>query len=130
MLELLGATLIVGACGALGLAARQRLTLRIAALTAMLDGVRLISAEIEGRMTPLPDLFHQLARSPNRFQRRLFGEICARMERAESMSLGYHWSSTVRDLADELALAPGWSMKIGNTVLYEAQLQALLNLLS
>ena len=106
MLELLGATLIVGACGALGLAARQRLTLRIAALTAMLDGVRLISAEIEGRMTPLPDVFHQLARSPNRFQRRLFGEICARMERAESMSLGYHWSSTVRDLADELALAP------------------------
>ena len=37
MLELLGATLIVGACGALGLAARQRLTLRIAALTAMLE---------------------------------------------------------------------------------------------
>lgn len=31
---------------------------------------------------------------------------------------------------NELELAPGWSLKIGNTVLSEAQLQALLNLLS
>lgn len=104
MLNVLGALLIVGACGTLGLAARQRLTMRVAALTAMLTAVRQISAEIESRMTPTPEILTELAESHDRFQRRLFGEICARMEKQAGMSLGYHWSSAVRDLAEELCL--------------------------
>lgn len=106
MLKLLGAALIVGACGTLGLAARQRLTLRITVLTSMLTAMHRISAEISGPGTPLPALFHALASDGDRFQRRLFGEICRRMRLSDSLSLGYQWSSTVRDLSEEFGLLP------------------------
>ena len=106
MLKLLGCLLVVGACGALGLSARQQLRARVSAINAMLDALTTLCVEIEGSLSPLPAVFARLAQSANGRQKRLFGEICRRMEQAPGMSLGYHWSSTVRDLADELGLAP------------------------
>ena len=106
LLTALGATLILGACTALGLSARGRLRRRIAALSAMLDALAFLRAEIEGPHTPLPDLIAALARGGQPDTRRLFGEIGRRMDKAPGMSLGYHWSSAVRDLADELNLGP------------------------
>ena len=49
-------------------------------------------------------MIETLAHSQNPDQRRLFGEMKKRMEQSPGMSLGYHWSSTVRDLREELQL--------------------------
>lgn len=106
MMTALGALLIVGACTTLGMAARGKLRRRLTVLSAMLDAVAFLKAEIEGPHTPLPDLLDRLAHSDNPDQRRLFGEMRKRMDKAPGMSLGYHWSSTVRDLSDDLCLGP------------------------
>ena len=90
LLTAMGAVLILGACTALGLSARGRLRRRIAVLSAMLDALAFLRAG--------------LAQSGQPDARRLFGEIARRMDKAPGMSLGYHWSSAVRDLADELNL--------------------------
>lgn len=102
LLTAMGAVLILGACTSLGLSARGRLRRSIAGLSAMLDAVAFLRAEIEGPHTPLPDLIDALAHSHNADQQRLFGEMKKRMEQSPGMSLGYHWSSTVRDLSEEL----------------------------
>ena len=104
LLTAMGAVLILGACTALGLSARGRLRRRIAVLSSMLDALSFLRAEIDGPHTPLPDLIAALAQSGQPDARRLFGEIGRRMDKAPGMSLGYHWSSAVRDLADELNL--------------------------
>ncbi len=104
MLKALGALLIIGACTTLGLAARTKLRRQITSLSAMLDAIAFLRAEIEGPHTPLPELIDALAHSKEPDTRLLFREMRRRMEQLSGMSLGYHWSSTVRDLAEELCL--------------------------
>ena len=104
LLTAMGAMLTLGACTTLGMAARSKLRSRISVLSSMLDACTFLRAEIEGPHTPLPDLIETLAHSQNPDQRRLFGEMKKRMEQSPGMSLGYHWSSTVRDLREELQL--------------------------
>lgn len=105
MLKALGALLIIGACTTLGLAAHAKLRRQIASLSAILNAITFLRAEIEGPRTPLPELIDTLAHSKNPDTRLLFREMRRRMEQMPGMSLGYHWSSTVRDLADDLCLS-------------------------
>lgn len=104
MLTALGALLVIGACTTLGLNARSKLRRRITVLSAMLDAIAFLRAEIEGPHTPLPELIDTLAHSENPDQSHLFREIQKRIERMPGMSLGYHWSSTVRDFAEDFCL--------------------------
>lgn len=104
MLTALGALLVIGACTTLGLSARSKMRREIMVLSAMLDAIAFLRAEIEGPHTPLPELIDALAHSENPDQSRLFREMHQRMERMPGMSLGYHWSSTMRDFAEELCL--------------------------
>lgn len=106
ILTAMGATLILGACTTLGMAARGKLRRRISVLSSMLDATAFLRAEIEGPHTPLPDLIDALSHSQNADQRRLFGEMKKRMEQSPGMSLGYHWSSAVRDLSEDMQLGP------------------------
>lgn len=105
MLKVLGALLVMGACTTLGLAARTKMRRQITTLSAMLDAISFLRAEIEGPRTPLPELIDTLAHSKNPDQKQLFREMHRRMERMPGMSLGYHWSSTVRDFAEEFCLS-------------------------
>lgn len=104
MLKLLGAVLIVGACTSLGMAAKQRLAGRIAAITSLLDALDTIAAELSYQQTPLPEIIAQLRGSHNRTIARLFTEMSARAERGGGMSLSYHWQTAVRDLYAELGM--------------------------
>lgn len=106
MMTALGIILILGVCTTLGVAARGRMRRRITAISAMLDAIAFIRAEIEGPHTPLPDMITALADSNSPDQRRVFQEMKKRMDKVPGMSLGYHWSSTIRDLAEELNLGP------------------------
>lgn len=106
MMTALGAMLILGACATLGMAARSKMRKRISALSAMLDAMAFVRAEIEGPHTPLPDVVDTLAHSNNPDQRRVFREMCKRIEKIPGMSLGYHWSSTIRDFAEEMNFGP------------------------
>ena len=101
MLTALGAFLIIGACTTLGLNARAKLRRRITVLSAMLDAISFLRAEIAGPHTPLPELIDRLAHGENPDQSRLFREMRKRMECMPGLSLGYHWSSTMRDFAEE-----------------------------
>ena len=103
MLKWMGILLIIGSCGSLGMAARDRLHRRVCALASMIAALERIRAEIDGRLTPLPDILQMLADTGDRTQQRLFGEMCERAKDGAGLSLAYHWSSSVRDLADELA---------------------------
>ena len=81
MLTALGALLVIGACTTLGLSARAKMRRRIAVLSAMLDAIAFLRAEIEGPHTPLPELIDALAHSENPDQSQLFREMQRRMER-------------------------------------------------
>lgn len=104
MLTALGTLLVIGACTTLGLSARSKLRRRITVLSAMLNAISFLHAEIEGPHTPLPELIDTLAHSENPDQSQLFREMQGRMERMPGMSLSYHWSSTVRDFAEDFCL--------------------------
>lgn len=104
MLDWMGALLVVGACSTLGLAARERLRQRVRVLDSMLAALAFLRAEIEGLSTPLPDVLHRLAAADQPVQAQVFGEICRRMAAQNGLSLSFHWNSTFRDLADDLAL--------------------------
>lgn len=65
MLKLLGSILIIGASAALGLAVRQKVVIRLHALTEWIDCVNLLMLEIGDRGTPLHDACLVLSRSRN-----------------------------------------------------------------
>lgn len=104
MLKLLGAVLIVGSCGSLGLAARQKLSIRITAITALMDALDFIAAELSYQQTPLPEIVTQLATDHRRIVSRLFQEMKSRMEQGAGMSLTYHWQTSIRDMRVDLGL--------------------------
>lgn len=104
MLKLVGVMLVLGSCGTLGLAARERLRNRVRTLEAMLSALLRIRAEIAGALVPLPTILQELAESKQTVQAQVFGEMCTRMNQQNGLSLAYHWSSTFRDMADDLGL--------------------------
>ncbi len=56
MIKALGAMLVVGCCSLLGLAAVGHSNQRLRSLRSLLDALELMKAELEGMLTPLPEL--------------------------------------------------------------------------
>lgn len=104
MLKLMGSVMIFGACAALGLSARQGLRRRVTAADAMLLALHLMSGEISGRRTPVPEIVGQLAESENRIIRTVFGHLRRRLREENGLSLGYLWRSSLRDCRDQVGL--------------------------
>ena len=65
MLKLLGSILIIGASAALGLAVRQQAALRVQVLSEWVDCLNLLILEVEGKSTPLHEVFLIISRSTN-----------------------------------------------------------------
>lgn len=72
MLRLLGTILVIGACGALGFSARQRLARRASVLNQIIQALDVMAAELSERQTPLPDIIAQLQEEGGEESRRFF----------------------------------------------------------
>ena len=75
MLRLLGTILVIGACGALGFSARQRLARRASVLNQLIQALDVMAAELSERQTPLPDIIAQLQEEGGEESRRVFLDI-------------------------------------------------------
>lgn len=104
MLKMIGVVMIVGACGTLGLSARQALRRRVAAADAMLLALHLIDSEIAARRTPLPELIHTLAEHENPVIGAVFSDLAHRMQEQNGLSLGYQWRACLRDKREQIGL--------------------------
>lgn len=104
MLKLLGAVLIVGACSALGLSARQRLRQRLRALDAMINALQYIASELQCRMTPLPELIESLACSDNDITARIFRTMRAKIRQKDELSLPYKWCRAFQECRETVGL--------------------------
>lgn len=91
MLKLLGAILIIGSSGALGLSAQQGLRARIAALDGFLKALECIESEIAYRLTPCGELIAQLAAEGNPHTAPVFRALAGWLSRNDGLSLAYKW---------------------------------------
>ncbi|MCB6364616.1 stage III sporulation protein AB [Intestinibacillus massiliensis] len=104
MLKLLGTVMILGACSALGLSAKQRLRQRLRALEAMIAALQFISSELTCRMTPLPELIAALAQSENGITRKIFGVMYKKMGQDDGLSLPYKWCRAFQECREQAGL--------------------------
>ena len=103
MLRLLGAVLVVGGAGALGLQAAQKLRRRLENLRAMTGALELAERELSFRLPPIPDLFSSLERRAPAPARACFGRCLAGMDRLGEDSLGTLWREAVEETLPDLA---------------------------
>lgn len=97
MLKLLGAILIIGSCGALGLSARQSLRERILAVDGFLKALERIESEIAYRLTPSPELIALLARESDDRIAPVFRSMERKLGQNDGLSLAYKWCRALRD---------------------------------
>lgn len=97
MLKLLGAILIIGSSGALGLAARQSLRARIAAIDGFLKALETIESEIVCRLTPCDELIARLAAEGDPHTAAVFTALAARIRQNDGLSLSYKWGRAFRE---------------------------------
>lgn len=97
MLKLLGAILIIGACGALGLSARQDLRTRIAAVDGCMKALERIESEIAYRLTPSGELVGLLAKDGDPQVAPIFESIAGQLKRNDGLSLSYKWCRALRE---------------------------------
>ncbi len=103
MLRLLGAVLVVGGAGALGLLAAQKLRRRVENLRAMTGALELAERELSFRLPPIPDLFSSLERRAPAPAGACFGRCLAGMDRLGEDSLGTLWREAVEETLPDLA---------------------------
>lgn len=111
MLKVIGAILIIGSCGALGLSARQELRRRIAAIDGCIKAVDRIESEIACCQTASRDLIDLLAREGDEQIAPVFRRMAEHLDRADGLSLGYKWRRAIEDVgpvcglrADEIGI--------------------------
>ena len=97
MLKLLGAILIIGSCGALGLSARQDLRTRIAAIDGCLKALERMESEIAYRLTPSGELIGLLAKEGDGQIAPVFQSMADQLSRNDGLSLAYKWSRALRE---------------------------------
>ena len=103
MLRLLGAALVVGGAGALGLLAARKLGRRVAALRAMTAALELAERELSFRLTPIPDLFASLERRAPPPAGACFGRCLAGLEQLGEAGLSALWRKAVEETLPDLA---------------------------
>ena len=97
MLKLLGAILMIGGGGALGMAARQGLRERITAIDGFLKAFERIENEIVYRLTPCDELMTLLAEEGEAQIQPVFSGIAERLKRSDGLSLPYKWGRAIQE---------------------------------
>ncbi len=104
MLKLMGVVLVLGACSALGISARQELRRRVAAADSMLLALSLISSEVSCRRTPIPEIINELSKNDDENIKYVFSSLAHRLREQNGLSLGYLWSANLRDAGARIGL--------------------------
>jgi len=99
-----GALLILCACGKLGLEQALRLHRRVRSLTALIDALSLLRAEIVQNLRPLPALMELLSRRAPRAARPLFHAVYAELDRLGEEPFSALWNDGVQRARRELFL--------------------------
>lgn len=97
MLKLLGAILIIGGCGALGLSARQELRRRITAVDGCIKALGRMESEISCCQTPSDELISLLAREGDAAIVPVFRRMEEQLGRNDGLSLGYKWRRALQE---------------------------------
>lgn len=104
MLRMLGMVLVIGACTALGLSARQKLVRRVNVITQMIQAFDFLIAEMQTNRTPLPSLISMLSQQDLPGASVFFDRLRARLERNDGLSFSYHWQRTAGEVSAEIGL--------------------------
>lgn len=97
MVKLLGIVLVAGGAAAMGHAAIERLQARAAALRALADALELMERELCFRLTPMPELFAELARRAQPPADRFFRQCAAGLDELPRRTLGELWQTAAAE---------------------------------
>jgi stage III sporulation protein AB len=104
MTKLLGAVLLVCACGAVGIGRSRQLRLRVKSLTALTDALALMQNEICRLLTPLPELAARLALDAPEAARPLFGALLPELDALGERPFSELWAAAVENARPTLLL--------------------------
>ena len=124
MLQILGAILVIFSSTALGIAGKQKLSKRTKILGEWICAIDFITAEIEQNHTPIPDILNMLSKQDNSSLKPIFIEMLQRINMQHELSFGYHWHTTIRDLAFSLGMEYEEIETLRNTASYLGRYQA------
>lgn len=94
-MKLLGAVLLICACTLLGIGQARRLNFRRSCLSAAMDALRYIEAELKNGSVPMPEIFMQLATQSNSKFQVLFKKLSEKMCELGEASLSEIWSDCI-----------------------------------
>lgn len=104
MLKIIGAILIFGSSAALGLAARQTISKRVAAADAMLLALMLIRNEISYMKETMPEIMRTLAANENQIVAKVFTSLTREIELRKELSFSYLWRKNLQEMQAEIGL--------------------------
>lgn len=96
MLRLIGAVLVIGATGAMGLSGVRRLRARVAAIGSLVVSLELMESEICSRLAPMRQVLEQLSDEAPDPARKLFRNAAAGMERLGKFAFSQIWREAVK----------------------------------
>lgn len=104
MVKILGALLVVGCCSLLGLATASTSALRLRSLRSLLAALDLMKAELEGLLTPLPELIPALRLRSEQPAAEFFAQVAWLTEK-KHLPFRSAWEQAVED-TESLCLRP------------------------
>jgi stage III sporulation protein AB len=104
MIRLLGAVLLVTACGSMGLSRSFELRRRVENLTALVSALELMRSEIGQLLTPLPELAERLSEEAPERARPLFTALLAGLPQLGELPFSRLWGDAVNLAGDRLLL--------------------------
>ena len=99
MTRLIGAALIAGGCGVMGLLAARQLARRVAVLEAWLSVLEMMGAELECRMTSVPDLANRMAAAAPAILRPSLSTLAAALKEPGDRRYADVWRMQVQGFA-------------------------------
>lgn len=105
MLKALGAILICGGAAAIGLSAGERLSVRIRVLSALVNALDLMHAEICQMLTPIKELMESIKNTAGAPLNKLFADCVEGLTHTADTPFPIIWSKAVRN-ANYLELNP------------------------
>jgi len=94
-MKIVGAVLLVCACTLFGIGQARKLYFRQSCLAGVLDALRFIDAELKNGSVPIPEIFAELGRLPDRNLHRFYVNLNQRMVGFGEESLSEIWNGCV-----------------------------------
>ena len=95
MIRILGAVLVIGATGTIGLTSMWRMGMRVRILTALIAALETMKGEICDRLTPMPELIVRLSDECDSVLYPFFGRMKAEMGKLGASSFYFIWKRAI-----------------------------------